>query len=309
VVENNALKETIKSLESRDDETVATLQKENEELKTKIVELESRESQVEAGVVEALQKENEELKKKNASLCTSESVIVSQKTEVKRLKVQVQNAESTRAHWEGQVRCFEFGMSALTLTGCFQANTLQRVVSDKEKAVQELRNKLAARDSPDGLSAREKQFQTKIEELQRSVEKGEDGARKLRREKLELEEKLKERERQWERAREDLTSSAAVAEARLNGHIKALEERCFEQGVRNAKLAQRNSPEMEQALELSRTRVNTLEQQVRELEAARGEQMGLAPYTVLLRMAECMNQMGKDMREVSRCKVVFTTEL
>jgi hypothetical protein len=34
------------------------LQKENEELKTKIVELESRESQVEAGVVEALQKEN-----------------------------------------------------------------------------------------------------------------------------------------------------------------------------------------------------------------------------------------------------------
>jgi chromosome segregation ATPase len=183
------------------------------------------------------------------------------------------------------------------------------VVSEKEKAVQELRNKLAARDSPDGLSAREKQFQTKIEELQRSVEKGEDGARKLRREKLELEEKLKERERQWERAREDLTSSAAVAEARLNGHIKALEERCFEQGVRNAKLAQRNSPEMEQALELSRTRVNTLEQQVRELEAARGEQMGLAPYTVLLRMAECMNQMGKDMREVSRCKVVFTTEL
>jgi hypothetical protein len=26
-------------------------------------------------------------------------------------------------------------------------------------------------------------------------------------------------------------------------------------------------------------------------------------------MAECMNQMGKDMREVSRCKVVYVSEL
>ena len=172
-----------------------------------------------------------------------------------------------------------------------------------------MHNKLAARDSLSGRSEREKQFETRIAELQRNVEKGEDGARKLRREKLELEEKLKERERQWERAREDLTSSAAVAEARLNRQIKELSERCFEQGARNAELAQRNSPEMEQALRLSRARVNTLEQQVRELEAARGKWMGLAPYTVLLRMAECMNQMGKDMREVSRCKVVFTTEL
>ena len=55
--------------------------------------------------------------------------------------------------------------------------------------------------------------------------------------------------------------------------------------------------------------MNTLEQQVRELEAARGKWMGLEPYTVLLRMAECMNQMGKDMLEVSRCKVVPTAEL
>jgi FtsZ-binding cell division protein ZapB len=100
-------------------ETVATLQKENEELKTKIVELESRESQIEAGVVEALQKENEELKKKNASLCTSESVIVSQKTEVKRLELRVRDAKSESANWEEQVRYFGFGMSALTLTGVF----------------------------------------------------------------------------------------------------------------------------------------------------------------------------------------------
>ena len=170
--------------------------------------------------------------------------------------------------------------------------------------MQELRNKLAARDSPDGLSAREKQFQTKIEELQRNVEKGEDGARKLRQQVYAAAEKLKEREKEWETARERLTSSAAVAEARLNGRIKALEERCSEQGARNAELAQRNSPEMEKALRLSRARVNTLEQQVRELEAARGKWMGLEPYTVLLRMAECMNQMGKDMREVSRCQVV-----
>jgi chromosome segregation ATPase len=186
---------------------------------------------------------------------------------------------------------------------------LSRVVSDKEKAVEDLRNKLAARDSPDGLSAREKQFQTKIEELQHNVEKGEDGARKLRREKLELEEKLKERERQWETARERLTSSAASAETNLNRQIKALSERCSEQGARNAELAKRNSPEMEKALEMSRTHANTLERQVRELEAARGKWMGLAPYTVLLRMAECMNQMGKDMREVSHCKAVSASEL
>jgi FtsZ-binding cell division protein ZapB len=98
---------------------VATLQKENEELKTTIVELESRESQVEAGVVEALQKENEELKEKNASLCTSESVIVSQKREVQRAELQVRNAKCESAKWEEQVRYFGFGMSALTLTGVF----------------------------------------------------------------------------------------------------------------------------------------------------------------------------------------------
>jgi chromosome segregation ATPase len=119
VVENNALKLTIQSLESRDEETVATLQKENEELKTKIVELESRESQVEAGVVETLQKENEELKKQNASLCTSESVMVSQKREVKRLEHRLGEAQIVSADWEQRVRCFGFGVRAVTLTGVF----------------------------------------------------------------------------------------------------------------------------------------------------------------------------------------------
>jgi DNA repair exonuclease SbcCD ATPase subunit len=183
------------------------------------------------------------------------------------------------------------------------------VVSEKEKAVQELRNKLAARDSPGGRSAREQQFEMRIAELQRNVEERENDGRKLRQQVNAAAEKLKEREKEWETARERLTSSAASTETNLNRQIKALSERCSEQGARNAELAQRNSPEMEKALRLSRARVNTLEQQVRELEAARGEQMGLEPYTVLLRMADCMNQMGKDMREVSRCKVVFTTEL
>ena len=83
------------------------------------MELESRESQVEAGVVETLQKENEELKKQNASLCTSESVMVSQKREVQRAELQVRNAKFESANWEEQVRYFGFGMSALTLTGVF----------------------------------------------------------------------------------------------------------------------------------------------------------------------------------------------
>ncbi len=172
-----------------------------------------------------------------------------------------------------------------------------------------MHNKLAARDSLSGRSEREKQFETRIAELQRNVEKGEDDARKLRQQVYAADEILKEREKHWERANERLTSSAAFTETKLDGQIKALEERCSEQGARNAKLAARNSPEMAQALQLSQTRVLTLEQQVRELEAARGEQMGLAPYTVLLRMAGCMNQMGKDMREVSRCKVVSAIEL
>ena len=95
------------------------MQKENEELKTKIVELESRESQVEAGVVETLQKENEYLKKQNASLGTRESVLVAQDREVKRLKVQLGDAKSTIRFLEEQVGWFGFGMSALTLTGVF----------------------------------------------------------------------------------------------------------------------------------------------------------------------------------------------
>jgi chromosome segregation ATPase len=280
VVENNVLKETIKSLESRDEENMATLQK-----------------------------ENEELKKQKASLGTRESVLVAQNRAVKRLEVQRREAKSMSAHWEEQVGWFGFGMSALTLTGCFQAKTLQGVVMDKEKAVGELRNKLAAHDSPGGRSAREQQFEMRTAELRRSVEEGGDEARRLRQQVFAAVEKLKEREKQWESARERLTSSAGATEARLNGQIKELSEQCFQQGARNAQLAERNSPEMEQALRVSQQRVRTLERQVRELEEARGEQMGLAPYTVLLRMAECMNQMGKDMREVSRCKVVPTTGL
>jgi septal ring factor EnvC (AmiA/AmiB activator) len=183
------------------------------------------------------------------------------------------------------------------------------VVREKEKTVEDLRNKLAARDSPGGRSAREQQFEMRIAELRRDVEAGQDEARTLRQQINAAGEKLKEREKQWERTQDRLTSSAAVAEANLNRQIKALEEQCFQQKARNAELAERNSPEMAQALRVSQQCVLTLERQVRELQEARGERMGLAPYTVLLRMAECMNQMGKDMREVSRCKVVPTAEL
>jgi chromosome segregation ATPase len=183
------------------------------------------------------------------------------------------------------------------------------VVTDKERAAEGMHNKLAARDSLSGRSEREKQFETRIAELQRNVEKGEDDARKLRQQVYGADEILKEREKHWERANERLTSSAAVTETNLNRQIRVLSDRCVELNTRNEKLAERNSPEMEKALEMSRTQANTLERQVRELEAARGKWMGLAPYTVLLRMAECMNQMGKDMREVSRCKVVSASEL
>ena len=103
MVENNALKETIKSLESRDEETVATLQKENEELKTKIVELESRESQVEAGVVETLQKENEELKATIDQLESPMAVVVSQNRAVQRAKAQLEGANSSCNHLQQMV--------------------------------------------------------------------------------------------------------------------------------------------------------------------------------------------------------------
>jgi hypothetical protein len=84
------------------------------------------------------------------------------------------------------------------------------VVSEKDKVVQELRNKLAAHDSPGGRSAREQQFQTKIEELQRSVEKGGEDARKLRQQVNAAAERLKEREKEWRRKEKEKEKERSV---------------------------------------------------------------------------------------------------
>jgi hypothetical protein len=98
---------------------VATLQKENEELKTKIAELESRESQVEAGVVETLQKENEALKAKLVEAESRQSRVIAQDRAVKRLEHRLGEAQIVSADWEQRVRCFGFGVRAVTLTGVF----------------------------------------------------------------------------------------------------------------------------------------------------------------------------------------------
>jgi predicted RNase H-like nuclease (RuvC/YqgF family) len=82
---------------------VATLQKENEELKTKIAELESRESQVEAGVVETLQKENEALKEKLVEAESRQSRVIAQERVVKRLEHRLGEAQIVSANWEKQV--------------------------------------------------------------------------------------------------------------------------------------------------------------------------------------------------------------
>jgi hypothetical protein len=202
------------------------------------------------------------------------------------------------AEWEQRVSCFGFGMSALTLMGCFQANTLQRVVSDKEKAVEELRNKLAARDSPGGLSAREQQFEMRIAELRRSVVEGENDARKLRREKLELEEKLKEREKAWKIEKERLSDGASSIQMHRDRQIEDLKARCFQLQTDNTELRARCPVGMAAALRLAQDRVRTLETQVGELVAMGGARTGPSVYDLLYDMAECISKMGKDMKEV-----------
>jgi hypothetical protein len=77
VAESNALKETIKNLESRDEETMATLQKENEELKKKNIELDSR-----------------------------EAFLVARDRAVKRLEHRLEDARIVSSNWEVQVVWF-----------------------------------------------------------------------------------------------------------------------------------------------------------------------------------------------------------
>jgi hypothetical protein len=172
------------------------------------------------------------------------------------------------------------------------------VVSEKEKAVQELRNKLAARDSPGGLSAREQQFEMRIAELRRSVVEGENDGRKLRREKLELEEKLKEREKAWKIEKERLSDGASSIQMHRDRQIEDLKARCFQLQADNTELRARCPVGMAAELRLAQERVRTLGRQVGELEAMGGARTGPSVFDLLYDMAECISKMGKDMKEV-----------
>ena len=172
------------------------------------------------------------------------------------------------------------------------------MVREKEKTVEELRRKLAAHDSPSGRSEREKQFETRIAELQRDVEAGENDARKLRREKLELEEKLKEREKAWKIEKERLSDGASSIQTHRDRQIEDLKARCFQLQTENTELSARCPVGMAAALRLAQDRVRTLETQVGELVAMGGARTGPSLYDLLYDMAECMSKMGKDMKEV-----------
>jgi chromosome segregation ATPase len=173
------------------------------------------------------------------------------------------------------------------------------VVREKEKTVEELRRKLAAHDSPSGRSEREKQFETRIAELRRDVEAGENDARKLRQEKLELEEKLKHRERAWKIEKESLTTGASVSQTHRDRQIEDLKARCFELQTENTELRARCPVGMAAALRLAQERVRTLERQVGELKTqVGGARTGPSVYDLLCDMAECISKMGKDMKEV-----------
>ena len=172
------------------------------------------------------------------------------------------------------------------------------MVSEKDKAVHELRNKLAARDSPGGLSAREQQFEMRIAELQRNVVEGENDGRKLRREKLELEEKLKEREKAWKIEKERLSDGASSIQMHRDRQIEDLKARCFQLQTDNTELRARCPVGMAAELRLAQERVRTLGRQVGELEAMGGARTGPSVFDLLYDMAECMSKMGKDMKEV-----------
>jgi chromosome segregation ATPase len=173
------------------------------------------------------------------------------------------------------------------------------VVSEKEKAVEVLRNKLAAHDSPGGRSAREQQFEMRIAELRRSVEEGGEDARKLRREKLELEEKLKEREKAWKIEKERLSDGASSIQTHRDRQIEDLKARCFQLQTENTELRARCPIGMAASLRLAQERVRTLERQVGELETrVGGARTGPSVYDLLYDMAECISKMGKDMKEV-----------
>jgi chromosome segregation ATPase len=186
----------------------------------------------------------------------------------------------------------------MTLTGCFQTKTLQGVVKEKEKALEELRRKLEARDSPGGQTAREQQFEARIAELQRKIEEGVNEASALRRRLQDAQALMAEREKSWRAEKEDLTTGASVSQRHRDAQIEELKTRCSQLQTQNQELGARCPIGMATTLRLAQERVRTLETQVGELVAMGGARTGPSLYDLLYYMAECMSKMGKDMKEV-----------
>jgi hypothetical protein len=243
--------------------------------------------------LEALRVENEALKKQNASLGTRESVLVAQDRVVKRLELRLRDAKSDSANWEEQVSCSGFLMQRCSegVFALLQVKTLSSVISDQQKTLSVLR-------APARQTERERQYEEKIAALEEQVSTRENDARKLRREKLELEEKLKEQEKAWKIEKERLSDGASSIQTHRDGQIEDLKARCFELQTENTELRARCPVGMAAALRLAQERVRTLERQVGELVAMGGARTGPSVYDLLCDMAECISKMGKDMKEV-----------
>ena len=169
---------------------------------------------------------------------------------------------------------------------------------ERDKALEELRKKLEARDSPNGQTAREQQFEARIAELLRKIEAGENEASALRRRLVDAQALMAEREKSWRAEKGDFTTGAASSQRHRDEKIEELKTRCFQLQTENTELRARCPVGMAAALRLAQDRVRTLETQVGELVAMGGERTGPSVYDLLYDMAECMSKMGKDMKEV-----------
>ena len=162
----------------------------------------------------------------------------------------------------------------------------------------------------------DRQVKVRTAELEEKFSALEKEACKLRRQKLELEGQLTEREKVWKAERERLTSGVVDYQVERDARIEALSAKCVQLEALSAKCVQLEARNRQlgggelaasaNLLQLAHRRVRVLEKQVSELEAARGAQTGPSPYSVLYDMAKCMNQMGKEVEKVKlflRCGV------
>jgi hypothetical protein len=164
------------------------------------------------------------------------------------------------------------------------------VVKDQERA-------LCVRHQPAALSGGHAyQSDARVAEFERRIEVQENEERKVRRQKLELEEQLRGREKEWKAEKDRLTSDATVSQKQRDARIETLMARCSQLEARNTELRACSPSEMAATLRLAQDRVRTLEKQVGELVAMGGVRTGV--YDLLYDMAECMSKMGKDMKEV-----------